>query len=342
MPTTLSPALEYDPVKFIKNNSRLILPAHSKIRNIEFSGFIKKAFHSNKRPKGVITVTYQTSNSENDLRLFVKQHAKAKQVFNHIAQIYAHFKAAGIDPRIPKPIICDEKHDVNYMEYIEGSSLTYILLKELMIGNKIHLESLFYKIGSWLKGYHNSFKLEKTFAINTLREKVTEELNNTDHFKTHEKVTIKANLKDLKLEDDFLVLVKTHNDFTLRNIIYTKTKSFYVIDWDAIYNENFTIESPIWIDILSFLISFNSLQRFSPFITANDLSQYNKSFITGYFNHSDLKLLMKDINSHLYFFSLCFYLGVIGEKPLPWLYRDKLGYRYISILRRNLIKGYLL
>lgn len=335
-------ALEYDPVNFIKKNSRLVVPEQSRIKNISFSGFIRKAFHSDKRPKGVLTVTYEDRNGPNEIRIFVKQHAKAKQVHNHISQVYHHFKSIDSSPQIPKPLLCDEEHEVNYMEYVDGTPLTYFVLKELMIGDKNQLKNIFFKIGEWLKQYHNTFKLEKTFIINSLKGKVNEELEVTGFLKNDDKDRIKTHLNRLNLDDDFLVLVKTHNDFTLRNIIITKKNNFYVIDWDAINNEKYNSESPVWIDILSFLISINSYQRFSPIITASDLAHLNDSFLTGYFNESDIKTLMNGIKDHLYFFSLCYYLGVIGEKPLPVLYQEKLGYRYISKLQKNLINGYLL
>ena len=342
MSVLLKPDLTYDPVTFIENNCELIIPKNSQLENITFSGFTKKAFHSNKRPKGVLTVSYKDEKGLNQVQLFVKQHAHALRVYKHVSHVYSHLSTLKFNAHVPKPIACDEAHNVNYMEFIPGIPLTYTVIKELVIRREKLLLTLFEQIGRWLKNYHDTFKLEDTFILDELKENIFNELHHTKLFNSSEKITIENHLKRLEFDDTFLLLVKSHNDFALRNIIHTKENDFYVIDWDAIFNEEFTVESPAWIDITSFIISLNSMQRFSPVINSRKLKNLTEAFLRGYFDKPGIIYQKQEIKKHLYLFSLCFYIGVIGERPLPLIYREKFGYRYINKLRLNLVKGMVL
>lgn len=332
----------YDPVSFIKENIYEILPQNSNVQNISFSGFVKKAFHSNKRPKGVITVTYNDKISEKKLQLFIKQHSNALKVFNQMSYIYSSFSSLNSKAHIPKPLLCDDKNNVNYMEFIPGSPLTYVALINLLTFRRDQLTKMFYKIGQWLKIYHTTSKLEKTTTLDKIKEDVHTKLQTTPFFTETEKEKLTNRLKKTDLEDSYLILVKPHNDFALRNIITTKSNDFSVIDWDAMYHEKFTTETPVWNDITSFITSIQSLQRFSPLIASRQLNVLVDSFLQGYFENIKNAPTKKEINNILFIFTLCYFIGLIGDRPLPEIYKEKFGYRYISKLKKNLLQEHIL
>lgn len=337
MSALINPAFNYDPVTFVYENQELILPSKSRIINIEFSGFYKKKFHSNKRPKGYLTIFYMYKQEMRELRIFLKQHSNALRVHNHVSNVYSHFASLKTFSHIPKPIICDDVNEVNYMEYVPGSQFTFQVLKDLLLLNTDHMRKMFFNIGQWLKNYHNAVKLQSTFDTSYLKDEVLLKLKSTDLFSKSEKSKISSHLKYLNFDGYFKFKVKSHNDFVMRNLIYTKSFDFYIIDWDAMYNENFETESSVWIDITSFIISLESLQRFAPIIGIKSIKSLTNSFLRGYFYNNGLSDHKNGIENHIYLYTLCYYLGVIGEQPLPTVYKNKFGHRYISKLRSDLV-----
>lgn len=331
----------YDPIEFLKENIEEILPPESSIQKISFSGFKKKVFHSNKRPKGVVTIIYKDELAEKELQLFVKQHSHALKVFNQMSYIYSSL-SLGKRSHMPKPFICDDRNNVNFMECVYGIPLTYVVLRQLLLYRGRRLKTTFKKIGKWLNNYHNTSDLGKTANNEVILEKVYANLDKTSYFTDTEKTQIVSQLKNKKIKNKFLALVTPHNDFALRNVIFKATNDFKIIDWDAIYHEKFTTETPIWTDITSFVISLQSLQRFSPLVSKRQIDVLIRSFLKGYFKNLENAPKKKDIKNTLYIFVLSFYMGLIGDRPLPVIYKEKLGSRYIEYLRHNIVKGNVL
>lgn len=329
----------YDPVKFIREHIQGILPAGSEVRNIEFPGFIRKAFHSADRPSGYITVTYATQDAEFTLKLFVKIHQGAQKVFDQMSVIYNGLSAYNLQMHMPRPVICDTLNNVSYMEYIEGSALSYKVLRSLIFRESQQLVPLFRNIGLWLKHYHDTTRLENSMTLDQVKHNVLTGLETTPFFSAPEKQILANRVKSLQPENTFLVMVKPHNDFAMRNIIINAGGNFTVIDWDAMFHRKFRSESPIWSDIATYLISVSSLRRFSPLISSADLKILCNAFLNGYFEGNGAPPDSNEINDMLYLYTLKFYLGTIGDRPLKEIYKEKLGSRYIRKLRADLLKG---
>ena len=135
-----------------------------------------------------------------------------------------------------------------------------------------------------------------------------------------------------------LSLTIPHNDFSLRNILNTKNRNFKIIDWDAMIHESFPDKAPAWHDVTCLFINIQSLIRFYPLINKKNINRMSWSFIYGYSknNHSYNN---DDLNKFLWCFSFAYYLGLIGDRPLPKIYKSKISRRYIKILHNYLIKG---
>ncbi len=330
----------YDPEVFLKKNLNGVIPAKTVFNKIEFSGFVKRAFHSNDRPNGIITISYSENRVEKKIQLFLKQHSDAGKVYQHMRSVYQGLKLYNQEKHMPKPILCDEKNGANYMEFKSGKALSYTTLTELLFNRKKNLSQLFYRIGNWLACYHEVTRLEKSILVNDLKDKVFDELERTSLFTNDEKKVLEKKIKNLNFSDTYLMMVKPHNDFALRNIIYSSRNDFMVIDWDALFHKKFTSEASVWNDITSFIITVNSLKRFAPAIRVKNINALTDSFIEGYFGKFN-RLKKDDINNYLYLFTLSFYLGIIGDRSLPEIYNSKFGNRFIKKLHQNLLKGFI-
>ncbi len=332
---------EYDPVNFIEKNINLILPENSILKEITFSGYIKRRFHTNNRPNGIVTIVYQKNNKENEIKLFLKQHENAKKVFDHMQSIYQKLDDSQANKHIPKPIICDNKQNANYMECFKGYTLKYTLFHDIALGRKKKITLLFNDIGHWLSIYHKKSKVQSKFKVKKIKKNVQKTLEKSIYFNENEKEKISTLLNEINFKKKTLSFITPHNDFALRNIICIKSGGFVVIDWDAAFHEKFPTEAPIWHDITSFFINVLSFSRFYPVIRSSTIKELINSFIEGYFR-DNTKFDKEDINHFLYLYSLSYYLGIIGDRPLPEIYKTKLGSKFIKSLHKKFITGSLI
>lgn len=271
--------------------------------------------------------------------MFVKHHLSTSRVFEQLSSIYSRLNALDLEIHIPRPVICDIENNVSYLEYIEGTALSYITFRELILHRNTHINKLLNKIGQWLKHFHDATRLEKSMNLIQVKKNIYTGLESSIHFNQEEKYIIKERVSEINPENPFLMMVKPHNDFALRNIIYTQKNSFYVIDWDAMFHDKFRAESPIWNDITSFVINVCSLKRFSPLISGRTLTALIDSFLEGYFSEVDNPPDSMEIKSMLYLYTLKYYLGTFTDRPLVEIYQGNLGFRYIKQLHFDLLSG---
>lgn len=331
----------YNPAEFIRNNVDKILPARSRIKDIVFNGYEFKAFHSQDRPIGLVVVDYiSAEESEERLEIFVKHSGNASFVHNSMSRLYNKLKKEDGQPHIPKPILYDEPHHANFMEFFEGTELKYRTLLHLALSRRRKMAELFQGIGKWLHGFHQLSKMEKTISISGLKDEITAKLEKTAYFTGPEKETIRSILvNQINPSIDELYLVKPHNDFTLRNILHVKPDDFVVVDWDAMFHKKFPSEAPIWNDITYFVLNILSLARFPIFITGKDVDTLANAFIKGYFRNDANDFHEDDIPPILYLFTLRYYLGLIGDRSLPQIYSAKLGKLFLRSLKKKILAG---
>jgi hypothetical protein len=82
-----------------------------------------------------------------------------------------------------------------------------------------------------------------------------------------------------------------------------------------------------------------SFSRFSPLIKGKDIQLLTDSFIDGYFYHNQEKINREEIDKFLYLFTLKYFLGIIGDRSLPEIYKGKFGHIYIKNLKKHLLEG---
>lgn len=329
---------KYNPANFIADNIQEILPENSILKEISFSGYIKRLFQTNNRPNGIVSIIYQKDQKENEIKLFVKQHQNAKTVFDQMSVNYQNLMPSKANRHIPKPVICDEDQNANYMEYFKGTTLKYTVLRELILNKRKKLYLLFQNIGQWLNEYHHASLATNYTTIDDVKINILKALKDSDYFHENEKKRITEKLHSISIADKKMSLVKPHNDFALRNIIYLKSGNFVVIDWDAMFHKKFPSEAPIWNDLTSFFINILSLSRFSPLIKKSDINELINAFTKGYFRNND-RIGQEDINNFFFLFSLSFYMGIIGDRPIPDIYKTRLGSKFINSLHKKIVNG---
>ena len=331
----------YTPVEYLKKNLDLILPQNSKIENINFPGYVKKAFHSNDRPSGLVIVDYiNHKQAKKKFYVYVKHHRNAWGIFTNMSQIYLKLEEMGQAGHMPRPYLCDQDHEAIFMEYTGGTDLKYTTFLYLALNRRIKLRKIFYEIGKWLKSFHQAVPTGNVVESSVIKNNINKALDGTAYFSQIEKQQIRFNLekKMISIPSAFS-LIRPHNDFALRNIIHMKPDDFVVIDWDAMYHSKFPSEAPIWNDITTLVLSLLSFGRFSPVIGRMEVQNLADSFIKGYFDEESDLIGSKSLNDQLYIFTLCYYLGIIGDRPLPVIYKEKFGFIYLNRMKNNLLNG---
>jgi hypothetical protein len=333
--------INYNPELFLKENIHKIIPRAAKLERINFSGYKKKAFHSQDRPSGLVVVDYfNIKNNKKRLKIFVKHHPNACKIHDRMSAIYEKLEMAIEKSHMPKPYICDQKQNANFMEYFKGTDLKYNTFINLLLNREHRLKEVFQNIGRWLNSFHQSTRLNKTVEVSNEKQLILNELKSSTFFNEEEKNVIREFLiSNINPESDYLFLIKPHNDFSLRNIIHTELNDFIVIDWDAMFHMKFPSEAPIWNDITTFVLNLQSFSRFSPLIKGKDIQLLTDSFIDGYFYHNQEKINREEIDKFLYLFTLKYFLGIIGDRSLPEIYKGKLGHIYIKNLKKHLLEG---
>jgi hypothetical protein len=332
---------QYNPINFLKEHLKHLLPNLSSIEDITFPGYEKRAFHSGDRPSGLIEIDYTTQEQERKkFHVFIKHHRNACEIFSSMSTIYEKMKEAGQGSHMPRPYLCDMDNEANYMEYVKGTDLKYTTFLSLALSRRIKLKKMFYGIGKWLHTFHQAVPTGNSVKYSKIQSSIEKNLDRSTFFNETEKQQIRHKLADkITTIPDTFSLVTPHNDFALRNIIHVKPENFVIIDWDAMFHTKFASEAPIWNDITTLIINVLSLSRFSPIVTKKDVQQLADSFLNGYFELETGESDRSGIMDSLYIFTLSFYLGIIGDRPFPEIYKGRIQSIYLERLKKNLVKG---
>jgi hypothetical protein len=331
---------EYDPVPFTRDNVNTFIVGEFEIVSINFPGFLKKQFQSNHRPVGVVEINYtDASDNKRTQKIFIKIHPGASKAFEAMKYVYQKMIYSKSHTRIPQPLLFD--NEVLFTEYIDGVSLKYYVMHQLLFRQNIKpVSELFYRIGEWLNIFHKNLKFEEQISFKEILLDSKVALKNTSYFSISEKHSIVSLIDNMEIETGNLCLdlIRPHNDFSLRNILVDKFMEFHVVDWDAMIHERFPNKATIWNDVSCFVQNTHSFIKFVPFIRKKDIILLTKSFIEGYFN-SEPGIKENEIQKFLWIFALRSYLGLIGDRNLPEIYKKRFGGRYLSRLKISLIAG---
>jgi len=154
-------------------------------------------------------------------------------------------------------------------QYINGQQLVKYFLKRFYKGSFGETLKIIYSIGNFLSIYHKAFIQDLIPARDFLKPYL-----------------IKLNLPSENEElSDKVPIVKTYNDFTMRNILITKSKEFFCIDIDAAFHPQFPHYTMPYHDISITILNILSLAIVPPFFSKK-IKKTTSEFLTGYFHNN--------------------------------------------------------
>ncbi len=331
-------------IKFnIHKNRDIILDNESSyIKSITLSKIDRQNFYSS-RMGGKCIINY-LDNSKNlkSKTIWIKSVEEPKRFFNVLSSIYKQSGNSGIHHNITTPYWYDSELGIVAMEYFKGTSvLWHTILNTLFLKKRVphELSNLYKNIGKWLQQYHKAMVSKNHVTLHDLLNRLNCSIEIQDLFSIQEKDRLSGYLDIIRnsLPDINFALVKTHNDFTIRNI-FISNSNFGIIDWDSAIHPEFPEHSSVWNEISIFLINIQSLFRFYPIIPKKYINKIIDSFKEGYFKGNTLTEY-KYFPELFYVFSMRFFLGIECNKPLHQLYYKNLQPRYIKLLRKSLLNG---
>lgn len=294
---------------------------------------------------GLCTVEYWNSNQELVKRVYwIKRVEDPERFFAELSSVYNSLERAGLHSNMTKPYLFDLDSSVVCISHFSGSSLLKETLRHLLSLHRSMPQQLiesYYDIGKWLQQYHEVMASAETMmSMADILVLLCDALERDSYFDWEGKGILMRHIdgiRDSAIGDLTFVLVRTHNDFTLRNILLSDT-GFGIIDWDAMVHPKFPDRAPVWNELSCFLLNLQSMLRFYPLISRSNIHKLQWSFLDGYFDKSTLA---KDENFlELFFvFTLRFFFGIDSDRPLSQIYRPRLGRRYLRFLEKSLLQG---
>jgi hypothetical protein len=277
--------------------------------------------------------------------LWVKQVENPRAVYEAMSDVFYCLAAAGVEGPVPKPILYEDDFHIVVMEEVIGSSLLKNTIQNLIGRKRGKLDktySLYADIGTWLRKFHDLtwtskyLFFEEEFALVMNRVETSHLWSDLEKKRIIEKL---LSLRTQNLLGGKFRLVRLHNDFTLRNILVDERGVFSVIDWDAMVHPKFEREGWLYSDLATLLINIQSLTRFSPLVRRSHVEVLIENIVRGYFGVekcTSRQAKMKEIDGALYVQALKFFLSMGCDRPLDKIYKDRLGWRYVSKLKRNM------
>ena len=330
----------------IKSNIYNLLKVDkSHVVKIRIHEYNKRAFHSGKRPCAAVSIKYYDDCSfiKND-HIWVKKIDDPKMTFIKMQYIYNKLAQYSMSQHMPAPLHFDQKSRLIFLEQIFGFQLITEIMKHICHFPKnipSWIKELLIDIGIWLRKFHLVMASQNKIFVSDIIEEVDSAIKSSIYFTELQKKLIQKHLNCIKNRIDskaFIDSVTPHNDFSLRNIICDKKGNFSIIDWDAMSHADFPKNASIWHDLTNFLINIQSLIKFYPFVSIMKMEFLINSFLTGYFDKS-LKSFGSNLNDILYIFTLKAFVGLSGDRPLYEVYKKRLGFRFIYILKKMLLNG---
>lgn len=332
--------------QFVKSNLRSFsIDAMSSNVTVCVSDFRKRMFHYEDRPCTSLILKYRDlTNYKINKNIWIKKVDEPEKAFHQMIDVYKRLESCGLNSHMPVPFCFDKKSGFVFVNQVFGTSLSIITCQHVLLRFK-HLPEwlhrVYYDIGKWLSKYHDMMRVPQKTLFTNILDELRSTLRDKACFKAHEKQILQKHLIRIQQEisnDYIMTLTRPHNDFVLRNIIIGKDHNFTVIDWDAMIHPQFPQIAPFWHDVSTFVINVQSLQRFHPLVSRRKIKALIKSFLAGYFEETSLYIPPK-IEDVLWVYMLCYFIGLIGDRPLYQIYRKRLCFRYSKRLRKQLLCG---
>jgi len=325
----------------VRHMDRFLIPDKETYHGLFISDIHRQNSYSS-RLCGKCTLEYSTSEGDVNKRIFWVKRVNQPQIFfNELSTVWTKLEKAGLNQPITRPYWYDNRLGVVYIGNTEGISLLKKTLAQVLLGplgSEGGLVQIYRKLGVWLSRFHTSLKSNQTIGLDEIIDRLQTALTRSSWLALKEKNQLKLKLDFVQdTERMSLELVRTHNDFSLRNILVSGSR-FGIIDWDAMVHPHMPDLAPAWYEISFFLINLQSLLRFHPLASKKVIASLKTEFLKGYFLGKPNK--ENELESLLYVFTLRHFLGMDSDRALPQIYRTNLGSRFVKMLRKALLSGH--
>ncbi len=293
---------------------------------------------------GQCTIEYENSSNGLQKRSYwIKKVENPERFYSELTDIYNTLQRNGLHSHMTRPYLYDPDSGAVCISHFDGVSLLKETFRHSFSFGKAlpqELIHVFNQIGRWLQMYHEATISENIVTMPDILLTLLEVLEKDSSLSSRKKAIIMKHLSTIRQRSVGTMTfptVRTHNDFTLRNILVSND-NFGVIDWDAMIHPKFPDLAPVWNEISCFLLNLQSLLRFYPIISKYKIRVLKDSFLQGYFEGNSLAEA-SCFPEIFYIFSLRFFLGIDSDRPLAQIYRKNFGKRYIQLLEKELLLG---
>lgn len=238
----------------------------------------------------------------------------------------------------PKPYFCGSfpnEQEFIAMEFVQGSLLRDMVLFRFPCGRSGRLQWTFHEVGSGMRAFHETSPCRDTRAVADLAESARTAIQHSACLSQVEKAGITRKIMQAEQRakpSTKLPLIRTQNDWVLRNIVVTDDGTPRVVDLDSLrapFNSR-------WYDVVYFLVNIESLRKFSPLIRARPLARLFESFWNGYVAPGLPDGLWKEqVTSIIFLTKVEAMLGDHWRPPLIRLHDSFFGRRYIRELKQS-------
>lgn len=326
-----------------ENIDQFLSTGEERLKRVKVEDIRCQNIHS-RRIGGLCTIEYWDSNKELAKRVYwIKWVEDPEKFFFELSSVYGLLERAGLQANITRPYLFDLDSGVVCIGYFDGTSLLKHTLRRALFFYRplpqqfVHL---YYNLGRWLQQYHEAVATDETVEMADVLVSLDNALEEDNYFTEKKKKILMGHLNNIRnstIGSLTLTLVRTHNDFTLRNILLSD-RGFGIIDWDAMVHPELPDRASVWNELTYFLLNLQSMQRFRPLISSGRIRMLNQSFLRGYFEKNSLTRF-DCFNELFYVFTLRSFLGIDSDRPLWKIYRPRLGGRYIRFLEKSLLRG---
>lgn len=332
--------------RFVEENlARFNIPSGAEGLKITIFPMRKRISSSTERPSGTIILEYSAAGKKTERRhIWGKRGSDAKDNFEKINYFYESLGGSSLNAKMPVPFCADEHGGTVFISKVFGRNLTSVAVERTILNfgrQPKSLQNLLFNIGWWLSAYH--LTMGKDIVIKASFGEMLEELAISVEkdllLSTEEKDIFVRNIVQLekKLSGCMISVTRPHNDFIMRNIIIEKNDDFKIIDWDkAVIWPDSTAISTKWYDITKFIINLKSLLRFYPLVAERQIDFLAEAFLKGYFHRERIKPGPEE-KAILWTYSLAFYVGLVGDRPVYDDYRRRLCFRFIGRFREMMV-----
>ena len=262
------------------------------------------------------------------MALFRKEASALHSLYHEAIVRYYVFT---VEPVLQRPYLA--------MEFVEGTSLRNLLLRNAVLYPGRALRETFRKVGAAMRVFHDSAHASGVMLVDELAENARRVTEGSGYLVQVDREKIMSEVDSAKMRvrsQRQLPLIRIHNDWILRNIMITDNGYPYIVDLDSMRAP----DNSRWYDVTCFLINLESQIKYWPIVRAGFLMDMWENFWQGY-SGKELPdgLSESEIWPIIYLIKVEYLFGGTIRPPLFEVYGGVLGSCYVRQLKKAVKRG---